>query len=185
MSTEKYPEHKKRELLLCDRISQSSVKDVIKDIFEINADDTAKAEVYKNWERTPIKLFINSYGGSVYAGLALVDVIKRSETPVHTICVGSCMSMALWIWLAGAKRLVGELSTLMFHDLSGFIADSTEGIKQELNEMTRLQHMLISEITEKSIVKEDTLRDYITRKAEWYIPASDAVSLKLATGYYK
>ena len=45
--------------------------------------------------------------------------------------------------------------------------------------------MLVAEITEKSIVKEETLRDFITRKAEWYIPASEAISLKLATGYYK
>ena len=110
-------ETQKRELLLSDRISQGSVKDMIKDIFEINADDMEKGEVYKNWERTPIKLSINSYEGSVYDGLALVDVIKRSETPVHTVCVGSCMRMALWVWLAGAQRLVGELSTLMFHDL--------------------------------------------------------------------
>ena len=87
---------------------------IINDIFEINADDMEKGEVYKNWERTPIKLSINSYEGSVYDGLALVDVIKRSETPVHTVCVGSCMRMALWVWLAGAQRLVGELSTLMF-----------------------------------------------------------------------
>lgn len=185
MSTEKYPEHKKRNLLISDRISQGSVKDVIKDIFEINADDTAKTEIYKNWERTPIKLFINSYGGSVYDGLALIDVIKGSKTPVHTVCVGSCMSMALWIWLAGTKRLVGELSTLMFHDLSTYIASTTEGIKQELKEMTRLQNLLIAEITEKSAVPEESLRDYITRKAEWYIPASEAIALKLATGYYK
>lgn len=185
MSAEKYPEHKKRALLLSDRISQGSVKDVIKDIFEINADDTAKAEIYRDWKRTPIMLFINSYGGSVYDGLSLVDVIKRSETPVHTVCIGSCMSMALWVWMAGAQRLVGELSTLMFHDLSTCLADSTEGIKQELNELTRLQNLFVAEITEKSMVKEEILRDYITRKAEWYIPASEAMSLKMATGYYK
>ena len=185
MSAEKYPEHRKRNLLLSDRISQGSVKDVIKEIFEINADDTAKAEAYKNWERTPIKLFINSYGGSVYDGLALIDVMKGSKTPVHTICVGSCMSMALWIWLSGAKRLIGERSTLMFHDLSTHTAGTTEGIKQELQEMTRLQNLLIAEITEKSVVQEEFLRDYITRKAEWYIPSSEAIDLKLATGYYK
>ena len=121
MSEIRYPEHKKREIFISDRISQGTVKDIIKDIFDINADDDQKEKIYKDWERTPIKLFINSYGGSVYDGLALVDVIKRSRTPVHTICIGSCMSMALWIWLAGEKRLVGELSTLMFHDLSVLI----------------------------------------------------------------
>lgn len=185
MSDNKYPEHKKRNLLLSNRISQSSVKDVIESVFEINEDDRQKEGIYKEWERTPIQLFINSYGGSVYDGLALIDVIKHSKTPVHTICVGSCMSMALWIWLAGAKRLVGERSTLMFHDLATFAVDKTEGIKQELNEMLRLQDMLIADITSSSLVEEEMLRDYIMRKAEWYIPASDAIALKLANGYYK
>jgi ATP-dependent Clp protease protease subunit len=185
MSENKYPEHKKRTLLLSNRISQSSVKDIIESIFEINEDDRQKEEVYKGWERTPIQLFINSYGGSVYDGLALIDVIKHSKTPVHTICVGSCMSMALWIWLAGVRRLVGERATLMFHDLSTFAIDKTEGIKQELNEMLRLQDLLIADIVGCSLVEEEKLRDYIMRKAEWYIPASDAISLRLANGYYK
>lgn len=95
MSADKYPERHKRDLLLSDRISQGTVKDIIKDIFEINFDDDEKEEIYKDWERKPIQLFINSYGGSVYDGLALIDVIKRSKTPVHTVCIGSCMSMAV------------------------------------------------------------------------------------------
>ena len=184
MSETRYPEHKNRNLFISDRISQGTVKDMIKDIFSINGDDDQKEKIYKDWERTPIRLFINSYGGSVYDGLALVDVIKRSKTPVHTICIGSCMSMAMWIWLAGERRLVGERSTLMFHDLATFAIDTTEGIKQELNEMLRLQSLLIAEITENSMVTEETLKDYITRKAEWYIPADEAIKLKLANGYY-
>lgn len=185
MSADKYPERHKRDLLLSDRISQGTVKDIIKDIFEINFDDDEKEEIYKDWERKPIQLFINSYGGSVYDGLALIDVIKRSKTPVHTVCIGSYMSMALWVWLSGAKRFVGESATLMFHDVSLFAYDKTEGIKQELNEMIRLQEMLVSEIVGKSMIKEETLRDYISRKAEWYIPATEAITLKLADKYYK
>lgn len=126
MSADKYPERHKRDLLLSDRISQGTVKDIIKDIFEINFDDDEKEEIYKDWERKPIQLFINSYGGSVYDGLALIDVIKRSKTPVHTVCIGSCMSMALWVWLSGAKRFVGKSATLMFHDVSLFAYDKTE-----------------------------------------------------------
>ena len=185
MSTDKYPDPKKRELLLSDSISQGSVKTIIENIFEINEDDREKEEIYKSWERKPIKLFINSYGGCVYDGLALIDVIKRSKTPVHTICVGSCMSMAFWIWLSGNKRFVGERSTLMFHDISIFAFGKTEGIKQELDEMLRLQQILVSEIVECSSIEEERLQDYITRKAEWYIPADEALTLKLANGYYK
>ena len=93
--------------------------------------------------------------------------------------------MALWVWLSGAKRFVRESATLMFHDVSLFAYDKTDGIKQELNEMIRLQEMLVSEIVGKPMIKEKTIRDYIIRKAEWYIPAIEAITLKLADKYYK
>ena len=185
MSELKKPEHKKRDLFLSGKISQGSISDIVESICEINKDDTQKEELYVGFERLPIRLFINSFGGDVYAGLALVDMINQSKTPVHTICLGTCMSMAFWIWLAGEKRIIGEHGTLMFHDISVFAIDMTEGIKQELNEMLRLQAILIEEITSKSLVKEETLKDYITRKAEWYIPAKEALSLKLADEYFK
>ena len=185
MNGERHPVPKKRALLLSDRISQSSVKGIIESILEINEDDRQKEELYKDWERLPIRLFLNSYGGSVYDGLALMDVIKHSKTPVHTVCVGSCMSMGLWIWLAGAKRLVGERATLMFHDISTFAVDKSEGIRQELNEMLRLQAMLVQDMTAGTLVKESVLQDVITRKAEWYIPAAEALSLRLADEYYR
>lgn len=57
MSADKHPEHHKRDLLLSDRISQSTVKDIIKDIFEINFDDDEKEEIYKEWKRTPYTTF--------------------------------------------------------------------------------------------------------------------------------
>ena len=60
-----------------------------------------------------------------------------------------------------------------------------KGIKQELNEMIRLQEMLVSEIVGKSMIKEETLRDYISGKVEWYIPANEAIALKLTDKYYK
>lgn len=179
------PEERYRKILLSENITSSSVKDVIKEIMEINNDDDLKEADYKDWERKPIKLFINSFRGSVYDGLGLIDIIKQSKTPVHTISVGSSMSMGLWIYLAGHKRFIGENATLMFHDISTVVWDKTEGIKQEVKEMERLQSMLSQHITSTSLVKQETLDDYITRKAEWYIPADEAIKLKLADGYYK
>lgn len=46
MSTEKYPEHKKRTLLLSYRISQGSVKGIMDSVLEINTDDSEKEEIY-------------------------------------------------------------------------------------------------------------------------------------------
>ena len=179
------PQEQYRKILLSENINALSVKDIITKIMEINHDDDLKEADYKDWERKPIKLFINSFGGSVYDGLSLVDIIKQSKTPVHTISIGSSMSMGFWIYLAGHKRFVGENATLMFHDLSTCAWDKIEGIKQELNEYLRLQKVICNEVTSTSLVKQETLDDYLTRKAEWYIPADEAIRLKLADGYYK
>lgn len=73
----------------------------------------------------------------------------------------------------------------MFHDISNGLDDKTEGIRLELEEMKRLQNMYINEVIANSLVKRETLEDYITRKAQWYIPAEEAIRLKLADGYYK
>jgi len=179
------PKEKERRLLLSEDITASSVKGIIEKIMDINNDDDEKEEDYKNWERKPIKLFINSFGGSCYDGLALIDIIKQSKTPVHTISIGSSMSMGLWIYLAGHKRYVGEHATLMWHDVKAWVWDKTEGLKQELNEALRLSKMYCNEMVSTSMVKQETLDDCINRKAEWYIPADEAIKLKLADGYYK
>ena len=94
------------------------------------------------------------------------------------------MSMGLWVWLAGAKRYVGENATLMFHDISAFAIGKTEDLKQDLTESKRLQRLLIDEITKSSDISEDTLQDYITRKAEWIITSEEAVNMKLADSIY-
>jgi ATP-dependent Clp protease protease subunit len=179
------PQELYRKILLSDNIKADTVKGINETIMNINHDDNLKEADYKDWDRKPINLFINSFGGSVYDGLALVDVIKQSKTPVHTISIGSSMSMGFWIYLAGHKRYVGENATLMFHDITTWVWDKTEAIKQELNEVLRLQKIICNEVTSTSMVKQETLDDYITRKAEWYIPADEAIKLKLADGYYK
>ena len=57
--------------------------------------------------------------------------------------------------------------------------------KQDPQEALRLQQLLIEEVVRQSLIKEETLHDCISRKAEWYIPAKEALALKLADGYYK
>ena len=174
-----------RNILISEEIDSNSVKVAINKIMDINYDDDLKEQDYKNWVREPIMLFINSNGGNAYDSFALADIIKTSKTPVYTVAIGWCMSGGLLIFMAGKKRFVGENATLMFHDVSGWVNDKTEGIKQELEESKRLSKMYCNIITDNSLVKQDTLDDYITRKAEWYISAKEAIDLEIAHEYYK
>lgn len=72
-------------------------------------------ELKKNFaEREPIKIYINSLGGSLEAALSIVDAISISRTPVYTFNIGSVQKESFLIYLAGTKRLAYENSTFMY-----------------------------------------------------------------------
>ena len=180
------PNPMERKLYLKENVDEKSVMPLIEAIHRINDDDAEKEKEYNGWEREPIKLYIYTYGGVCYAGFALIDAIRASKTPVHTIVLGTAMSMGIFIFNAGHKRLIGEHATLMYHDVSlSLDNEMIEGIKIELAEGLRLQKMGIKFLTEYSLVEESSLNDYINRKANWYIPAEEAIRLKIADAYYK
>ena len=165
------PNPMERKLYVKEDIDEKSVMPLIEAIHRINDDDAEKEKEYNGWEREPIKLYIYTYGGACYAGFALIDVIRASKTPVHTIVLGTAMSMGIFIFNAGHKRLIGEHATLLYHDVSLHLKDEmTEGIKINLDEALRLQKMGSNFLMEYSLVEESVLKDYINRKADWYIP---------------
>ena len=180
------PNPMERKLYLKELVDEKSVMPLIEAIHRINDDDAEKEKEYNGWEREPIKLYIYTYGGVCYAGFALIDAIRASKTPVHTIVLGTAMSMGIFIFNAGHKRLIGEHATLLYHDVSLHLKDEmTEGIKINLDEALRLQKMGSDFLMEYSLVEESVLKDYINRKADWYIPAEEAIRLKIADAYYK
>lgn len=73
----------------------------------------------------PIKLYINSPGGIVSAGFAIIDTMRTIESPVETVCVGMAASMAAVILACGekGKRSMLQNSEVMIHQPLG----GTEG----------------------------------------------------------
>jgi ATP-dependent Clp endopeptidase proteolytic subunit ClpP len=65
-----------------------------------------------------IKLRINSYGGSLFAGLAILDSIRGLQSDVHTYIDGAAASAATIISVAGTKRYIGKNSMMLIHQLS-------------------------------------------------------------------
>lgn len=114
-----------------------------------------------------IYLYINSPGGSVSAGLAILDTMNYVESDIATICIGQAASMGAVILSAGAKgkRCILPHSEVMIHQPSGgmggqaseilIAADHIRNAKQVLNE-------ILSENCAKPIeqVEQDTDRDF-------------------------
>jgi ATP-dependent Clp protease protease subunit len=114
-----------------------------------------------------ISLYINSPGGSVYAGLGIYDTMQFIKPQVSTICVGMAASMGAFLLAAGAKgkRYALPNSRIMIHQPSGGsqgMASDIEIQAREILDLKRSLNEILAERTGQSIetITRDTDRDY-------------------------
>lgn len=165
---------KERVFMLGDQVTQATVSNIIKSIWEINIEDSERERQFVGYERPPIHLILNTYGGSVYDGLGLIGAMECSETEVHVTVLGSAMSMGLFILCAGHHRRMHAYSTLMYHQISTVSMDKLEGIKKDLVECTRLEQLCESILAKKTKLTQKELDNHKQTKGEWYIDAAAA-----------
>jgi ATP-dependent Clp protease protease subunit len=120
-----------------------------------------------------IKLYINSPGGSVTAGLAIYDTMQYIKPQVSTICVGLAASMAAVLLAAGAKgkRLALPNSEIMIHQVMGGMEGQASDIKIRAERILRIKDSLnkiLSKHTGKDLktIDKHTDRDYFMMAAE-------------------
>ncbi len=129
---------KDRVVLIFNDINDDLACTVIAQLLYLQALDPAKE----------ITIYINSYGGSVSAGLAIYDTIKMLSCDVKTICVGMAASMGAFLLSSGAKgkRYALPNSTIMIHQPSagtqGQITDMKLHLDYYLKNKERLNHIL-------------------------------------------
>lgn len=99
-----------------------------------------------------IQLYINSPGGSVYAGLGIYDTMQYITPDVATICTGTALSMSAVLLCAGAagKRAALKHARVMIHQPSGGIQGNASDIEITVNEIKKLQQELYSIIAKHS-----------------------------------
>lgn len=83
-----YTNTNKKTFYLSDDVDNESIGKLMWNILYQIREDDEKDEKEKDYKREPIKLYINSYGGSVYDMWGLIDVILNSKTPIYTYCTG-------------------------------------------------------------------------------------------------
>jgi len=98
----------------------------------------------------PLKLFINSYGGSVFSGFSIMDTIKNCKTPVHSYVDGSAASAATLISVVANKRFIFANSFMLIHQLSSSMWGNYEAMKDEMENLDLIMDRI------KKIYKEHT-----------------------------
>ena len=120
-----------------------------------------------------ISIYINSPGGSVYAGLGIYDTMQYVSSNVSTICTGMAASMAAVLLVAGenGKRFALPHSRVMIHQPMGGIQGQASDIEITAKEILKLKDELYRIISEHSgqpfeKVEKDSDRDYWMTAAE-------------------
>jgi ATP-dependent Clp protease protease subunit len=120
-----------------------------------------------------VSIYINSPGGSVYAGLAIYDAMQFIKPDVSTICVGVAMSMGALLLAGGApdKRMALPNSKILIHQVSGGFSGQATDIEIHAKEIIDVRQRLdeiISKHTGQDLEKvaKDTERDYFMSAQE-------------------
>jgi ATP-dependent Clp protease protease subunit len=114
-----------------------------------------------------ISIYLNSPGGSVYAGLGIYDTMQFISSDVATICTGMAASMAAVLLVAGAngKRSALKHSRVMIHQPMGGAQGQASDIEITAREIQKLKKELYTIIAEHSgnpfeRIEKDSDRDY-------------------------
>ena len=120
-----------------------------------------------------VSIYINSPGGSVYAGLAIYDAMQFIKPDVQTICVGVAMSMGALLLSGGAKdkRMALPNSKILIHQVSGGFSGQASDIEIHAKEIIDVRQRLdeiIAKHTGQPLEKvaNDTERDYFMSAEE-------------------
>lgn len=149
-----------RIIFLGEEINSVTANLVVAQLLHLESQDAEK----------DISLYINSPGGEVYSGLAILDTMNFIKPQVSTICVGMAASMAAVLLSAGAKgkRFCLPHSKVMIHQPSGGAQGQQteiEIVAEEIKKTRRELNQILSDASGQPIekVQADTERDnYLT-----------------------
>jgi len=154
---------KDRIIFLAEDVNPASASLVVAQLLFLESEDPDKE----------INLYINSPGGSITDGMAIVDTINYIKCPVSTICVGMAASMGAVLLASGAKgkRYATPNAEILIHQPligGGGLSGQTTEIKIHADHMVRTReklNKLLSDRTGQSLetIEKDTERDnYMT-----------------------
>ena len=133
----------KRTLVICEEITDQLAKFILTGLLYLESKDG----------HAPIKLYINSPGGSVTAGLAIFDGIRQITCDVETMCVGQASGMAALILASGARgkrRCTQNARAIILQPATLFHAAWDETHQKEIGRLHEKLGQIFSDLTGQS-----------------------------------
>lgn len=129
-------------------------------------------------KRVPIKIFINSDGGSVDAVMNVIDLIKLSKTPVITIGMGKVYSAGGLLLMAGHKRYIFKHTSCLIHDGSSGAVGSIGKLIDNLKFTEKLEALIKEYIISSTKITEQMFDANYRR--DWFMFSDEMLELGVA-----
>ena len=154
-------------ITLYDEVTNGSANDVIEKIHKANRETSSG----------PIALYINSPGGSVLAGMRILDAMAASKRPITTVCVSMCASMAGVIFVHGAHKIALPSALILFHDGQSGVQNSSDKVYSEIDLFKKIDARLENDL---AAITGLSVEDIHTREAsDWWLLADEAKKLHI------
>lgn len=150
-----------------------------------------------------VNIYINSFGGSFFEGMAVYNLLREYKNKITTHVVGACMSAATLILLAGKKRVANTGGVVMIHEpLISYMSGNAKELRKTADELDILNSSMLDVYEEvtgydraelENMVKEETYLDatlsteygFSTEQCEMQVAAIAQVPKALSNLYKK
>jgi ATP-dependent Clp endopeptidase proteolytic subunit ClpP len=130
----------------------------------------------------PMKLHINSEGGSLNDAFALIDVMRTSPVPIATVGMGNLMSSAFMIFTAGAKgrRAIARNTSIMIHQFASDYTGKYHDMRAYVEEIDSINKRMIVELSRTSGLTEEYVQTKLLNPSDVWLTAEQLVELGFA-----
>jgi ATP-dependent Clp protease protease subunit len=158
--------------LFMSDVDQSSCKDAIEFILKHNHEKKKKPH---------LKLMICSNGGDVPEAFALIDVIKASKIPIHTIGLGVIASCGLLIFIAGERghRILTPNTSILSHQYSWGNWGKEHELFAQVKEFELSTLRMIEHYKKCTGLNEEEVREHLLPPEDRWLSAKEAKKLKI------
>jgi ATP-dependent Clp protease protease subunit len=133
-------------------------------------------------KRKFISLIVNSEGGDLNHAFAVIDIMRHSQIPVHTLGLGQISSSGLMIFMAGAPghRVLTENTSIMSHQWSGKFEGKIHELMSAQVDFNLTQHRMVTHYAKHSSLSEAHIHKYLLPAHDVFLTAEQAVQMGLA-----
>jgi len=147
-------------------VTRPKILKLNKGIYTLSTNMLSKASTL-NYTPPNIDLHINSYGGSVFAGLAAVDYIKTCKVPVETTIDGCAASAATLMSIVGTHRKMQRNACMLIHQLSGHMWGKFQEMQDDMENSEMLMKKIISLYEEHTKIPKKEINNLLKRDIWW------------------